>query len=979
MLKTSQELEILSAYTIEKEEALPDVNGLGVMLRHKKTGARVAIISNEDKNKAFCVSFRTPPENSTGVPHIIEHSVLCGSANFPLKDPFIELAKGSLNTFLNAMTASDRTMYPVASCNDQDFKNLMHVYMDAVFHPNIYKHEEIFKQEGWHYELESPEAELVYNGIVYSEMKGAFSSPESVLYRVTQNSLFPDTTYGVESGGDPDVIPELTYEQFLDFHRRYYHPSNSYIFLYGNMDVVERLHWMDEAYLNHFTEQPIDSTVAYQESFDGTRELITYYSVNQESEEENATFLSYNVLTDAGLNQEKRIAFDILSRVLLNSPGAPLKKALLDAGIGEEIGGYHVNDMLQTYFTVISKNTTIDKKEQFVQIIEEVLTKCVEEGLNQESLQAAINSQEFHYREADFGSFPKGVLYAIEAMDSWNYDDNEPFLFRHGNEAYASLKGKISTGYFEQLIQEHLLNSKHRTIVTLAPKAGLNREKEEAVKEKLAEYKASLSKEEIEEMVAKTKQLKEYQDTPSSKEAVLSIPLLKREDIEKKADPFVNEEKELCGIKTLHQPIHTNGIAYLSLLFDFKKCPKRLLPYTGLLWRMYGQVDTSKHGYLELSNEIDIHTGGISYGNAIYRNWENIEEYTPKFVVNAKALYDKIPKTLELIREVLLDTQFTDAKRLLEILLEEKSRLESYLSSSGNAVAVRRATSYFDEAACLHQIINSDIEFYGFLADLVKNYEEKKEEMMAALAETATYLFGKDNLLINITAEEEGFAALQECADTLLSVLPEQVQAGEPISFAPVKKQEGFITAGQVQYVALAGNFRKEGFSYNGTFAVLNTMLSYGYLWNNIRVKGGAYGASCSFAENGTVCFSSYRDPQLASTYETYYQTAEYLKNFEADERDMTKYIIGTMSKVDTPRTPQMEGNRCLTAYLRGRTFEDVQRERDEILSTGVEEIRATAAAVDAALKQNYICTIGTEKALRENEEKFESIQNLMQ
>lgn len=979
MLKTSQELEILSAYTIEKEEALPDVNGLGVVLRHKKSGARVAVISNDDKNKVFCVSFRTPPENSTGVPHIIEHSVLCGSDKFPVKDPFIELAKGSLNTFLNAMTAPDRTMYPVASCNEQDFKNLMHVYMDAVFYPNIYKQEEIFKQEGWHYELESADAELVYNGIVYSEMKGAFSSPESVLARQIQNSLFPDTTYGVESGGDPDVIPELTYEQFLDFHRRYYHPSNSYIFLYGNMDMAERLRWIDEEYLQNFTEQPIDSAVAYQEPFGGTKESISYYSVNQESEEENATFLSYNVLTDASLNQEKSIAFDILSRVLLNAPGAPLKKALLDAGIGEEISGYHADGMLQPYFTVIAKNTSAEKKEQFVEIIEEVLAKCVKEGLNQNSLHAAINSQEFHYREADFGSFPKGVLYAIETMATWNYDETEPFLFRHGNRVYASLKEKIGTGYFEQLIQDNLLNSNHKTILTLAPKAGLNKEKEEKLKETLAAYKASLSEAEIDALVAQTKHLKEYQDAPSTKEGLLSIPLLKREDIEKKADPFVNEEKELDGVKVLHQPVYTNGIAYVTLLFDFKKCPERLLPYVGLLARMYGKVDTSLHAYLDLSNEIDIHTGGIGYGCTVYRHYKNSELYYPKFTITAKALYDKLPELVQFIREVLLDTQFTDTKRLQEIVLEEKSRLESYLNSAGNAVALRRATSYFDKASCIQQRLGDDLDFYAFIAELANNFETKKEELAASLVETAKYVFGKDNLLVSVTADETGFEAFKNSIGNLLAVLPEHVQKAEELSLTPVKKQEGYMTAGQVQYVALAGNFKKAGFAYNGAFTILNNMLSYGYLWNNVRVKGGAYGASCGFAANGNVYFASYRDPNLASTYETYAQTAEYLRQFEADEREMTKYIIGTMSHVDMPRTPQMEGRRGLIAYLTGMEFADVQKERDEILAAEVEDIRATADAVDAVLKQNYICVLGTEKALRENEEKFESIQNLMQ
>ena len=487
------QLTDLKAYEILEKRPMKDLNSEGIILRHKKSGAKIAVISNDDENKVFYIGFRTPPEDSTGVAHIIEHTVLCGSEKYPVKDPFVELVKGSLNTFLNAMTYPEKTIYPIASCNDKDFQNLMSVYMDAVFHPNIYRYEEIFRQEGWHYELEDKEAPVTINGVVYNEMKGAFSSPDDVLNRQIMNSLFPDTTYANVSGGDPVHIPELTYEEYLDFHRRYYHPCNSYIYLYGNMDVAEKLAWMDEEYLGKYEAIDLDSEILLQKPFEKPVEVTHKYSISSTESEEDHTYISYNTVIGTALDEKLYVAFDILDYALVSAPGAPLKQALIDAGIGSEITGGYDGGTLQPTFSIVAKNTNPQEKEHFLSVIRETLEKLVKEGLNKKALLAGINSAEFRFREADFGQFPKGLLYGIQCLDSWLYDEMRPFLHLEAVDTYRFLKEQVDTGYFEELIEKYLLHNPHASVVIVEPEKGLNAKQEAKLEQKLAAYKAGLT------------------------------------------------------------------------------------------------------------------------------------------------------------------------------------------------------------------------------------------------------------------------------------------------------------------------------------------------------------------------------------------------------------------------------------------------------------------------------------------------------
>lgn len=969
------DLTKISGYTLLKTEDIPDLKGTGYYFKHEKSGAKVAWLKTADENKVFSVAFRTPPEDSTGVAHIIEHTVLCGSERFPAKDPFIELAKGSLNTFLNAMTFSDKTMYPVASCNMQDFKNLMHVYMDAVFYPNIYKREEIFKQEGWHYELESADDDLIYNGIVYSEMKGAFSSPEQVLSRENMNSLFPDTSYGVESGGHPDNIPDLTYENYLDFHRRYYHPVNSYIYLYGEMDIEERLRWMDEEYLSKFDVISLDSSLKCQESFHGIRETQRYYSV-EETNGDGGVYYSYNVLAGEAFDLKMGTAFEVLDQVLFSAPGAPVKQALIDAGIGEDYFTSYSGDVLQPYFSVAVKNAKAGQKQLFVDTLRTALKKCVEEGIKQTSLLAAINAQEFRYKEADFGRIPKGLLYGINMMSSWLYDENQPFLYLHANKEYAQLKEEIGTGYFEGLVEKYLLNSDHGSILTLAPKAGMNEEKEAALKEKLAAYKASLSKEEVEKLVADTKALRQYQEEPTSKEDLEKIPMLSISDIEKKAKGFKNEKflKDIAPEALWHN-INTNGINYFRLMFDARGLEVSEVPYCGLLSDILGTIDTKQHGYQELSDLIATYTGGFGTHIMAYELQDDYKAFLPKFVVTMKSLYENTDKAVGFVSEILTETIYTDTKRLQEILLEIKSRLEMRFMSSGNSVAMGRAGSYYGENYAFEEEA-SGISYYEFVKSVLEQYDTVKDEVAAKLKAVADKLFIKDNYVLSLTADEEGKAVFEKEIKAFLTKLPEGTN-DKTLHMPLEKKNEGFKTPGQVQYVVRSGRYKDSGIEFKGSYEVLRTILGYGYLWNEIRVKGGAYGGGITIGTSGAN-FYSYRDPNLRETNEIYERVLDYLDTFEADEREMTKNILGTMSGIDFPLSPASEGYRSLMAYLIHRTEEQVQKTRDEILSTTAEDIRNTKPMLKAVLDAGYACTVGSAAKVEACKDMFMEVKTLM-
>ena len=968
--------EELSAYEVVEKRRIDDLNSEGLVLRHKKTGARIALLSNDDDNKVFYIGFRTPPANSTGVAHIVEHTVLCGSKEFPVKDPFIELAKGSLNTFLNAMTFPDKTVYPVASCNDKDFRNLMHVYLDAVFYPNIHNEKKIFEQEGWHYELENAEDELTINGVVYSEMKGAFSSPDDVLEREIMNSLFPDTAYGVESGGDPDVIPELSYEEFLAFHKRFYHPSNSYIYLYGDMDMAEQLQFIDEHYLSRFDALEVDSKIKKQDAFAQIKDISIEYPISEAEDEAENAYLSYNTIVGDSLDRELYVAFQILDYAVSSAPGAPLKQALIDKGIGKDVYSVYENGIYQPYFSIIAKNTDADRKEEFVETIETVLKDLIANGIDRKALLAAIQYFEFKYREADFGSYPKGLMYGLQVFDSWLYDDAKAFWHIEANETFVNLKAKIDTGYFEKLLEKYILNNTHKSIVTAVPVKGLGDRKEEELARKLASYKASLSTEEISAIVEETKALKEYQETPDSKEALETIPLLGREDIRKEIVPLSNCVEDIDGTPFIRHDIFTNGIGYVRLVFRADNVSTDMLAYSGLLKSVLGYMDTDRHTYGDLFHEIHLNTGGLSGNFTIYDDVKEENKYSVVFEMKTKVLYENMQKGFELMEEILMHTDVTDEKRLYEIVAENKSRMQSMLMSSSHSVAAMRAAAYFSENAALTDIMGG-IPYYRLLEKTEKNFDTEKNTLIEKLQLLCKQIFRPENLIVGYTSPLDKEAGIRDCVRNLKAGLHTDPADVYERVVPVVKRNEGFQTSAQVQYVCRAGNFAREGLAYTGSLKVLRVIMGYDYLWNNVRVKGGAYGCMSAFRRDGSSYFVSYRDPNLGKTVEIYEKVTEYLDGFCADEREMTQFIIGTISGEDTPMTPSLKGRRSFAAYMSNIDEKMLQKERDELLATTQEDIRGLAKYMTAFLEQDCICVIGNSNAIESERQLFEHIEPL--
>ena len=969
----------LTAYEIISRQELPDIQSTGWILRHKKTGARVMLVENGDENKVFNIAFRTPPKNSTGVAHILEHSVLCGSRNYPLKDPFVELVKGSLNTFLNAMTYPDKTCYPVASCNDRDFQNLMSVYLDAVFYPNVYKREEIFLQEGWHYHLEDPEGPLTLNGVVYNEMKGAFSSADDVLEREIMNHLFPDTPYGVESGGDPRNIPDLTYQEFLDFHKTYYHPSNSYIYLYGDMDMAEKLDYIDREYLSHFDAITVDSAIPLQASFDRLEEASREYPIAESEDEEENTFLSYNMVTGECSDLLKCLALEILDYALISAPGAPLKKTLLEEGIGSDVYGAFQDGIRQPYFSIIAKGARKEQKEAFVSTVRRVLQENVEKGIDRKALLAGINYLEFRYREADFSSYPKGLMYGLDILGDWLYSDENPFSQVERLPLFEKIKKAAGEGYFEDIVRQCLLDNPHGCILTLIPKKGLQAQEEKELAEKLEAYRAGLSREELEKLTAATRGLALYQEEPDSPEDIAKLPFLTRKDINPKARTFSNQECDVDGSLLLFHEVESNGIGYVDVMFELDGLDVDRIHTLGLLKAVFGMVDTEHYSYGELFNEINASTGGLVCGVEIFESVSDPDSFRVMLSFRGKALYANGRFWTDMLREIITTSRLEDTRRLKEIIGEGRSRLQASLVSGGHGTAVMRSAAYSSASAAFQDEL-SGVGFYQYLENLDRNFDTLGELTAQKLRDLAGEILRPENLKVSYTGEAFTLEPVKELMRDLKASLGSGTgskAAGKAVMKPLPIKNEGFKTAGQVQYVAQTGNYLRRGFSFNGALGILKVILSYDYLWMNIRVKGGAYGCFSAFKRNGESYFASYRDPHLHNTLKIFEGVPDYVESFEADEDEMTRYIIGTISGKDVPRTPQMQGSLSNLAYYIGLTDEMVQEERDQILSARAEDIRALAPLVRAVLEEGHWCVLGSENAIEGARDVLDHVEPL--
>ncbi len=964
--------ESYHGFKLKDKHFVKEVNADCYYFEHEKSGARLLKIAADDPNKTFSISFKTVPESDAGTPHILEHAVLNGSKNFPVKSPFDVLAKGSLNTFLNAMTGKNITVYPVASMNDKDFYNLMHVYLDAVFNPLIYSDSRILKQEGWHYELTHKDSAAVYKGVVYNEMKGAFSSPTRELDYQIYKELFPDNGYKFTSGGYPMLIPTLTYEDFLNFHKKYYHPSNSYIYLYGNADLEKELKFIDSEYLSKYQRSDAKGFFPLQNPYDKMKKVNAYYSIAEESKTEDQTYLALNYVF--GLNTDKKLLFalQILDEVLVSSESAPLRLELQEAGIGKEVNAY-VDDLKQNVFQIIVQNANPQDTDKFYSLVTEKLKEIVKNGLDKEAIEGTLNRIEFNLREGDDAQ--KGLTYNFQCLNSWFFAD-DPFLSLEYEKPLSELKAAIKEGYLESIIQKYFIDNQHVLLLTMQPKAGLEKENDAKIVKELESYKSSLSNEDKETLVKETSELIDYQKREDSEEALATIPLLDLKDINPEVEWYDVSEKKVLDIPVIHHETFTNSVVYARLNFDLKVLPVDIIPYAALLSEVMGSMNTENYSYGDLDNTLNKHTGGFNTALTSYLKDRNDKNLMPKFVVSSKAMNNKVNKMFELIEEIVNKTNFTDKDRLKAVLTRHQSRLDSRTKRNGLGYARTRMQSYYSNQGMFNELRNG-IEYYWFITDLVDNFDEKADDIISNLSKIASQLFTKENLIIGSTCSKSDVPDLLKYAEGFVKTLPSKKPEYEKWVFNPEKKNEGLLSASKVQYVLKGYDIKKLGYEWNGKIRVLNQILSREFIVKQVRVIGGAYGGWTVFSPTGHVYFGSYRDPNLGKTLENYDASPGFLDGFTADEKTMTRFIIGTISRLDRPLTPSQQGNLAFRRYLENTTKSYIQEERDAVLATTPEDIKSYKKMVSDILEQNVYCVYGNEEKISSQKDLFKRLVKL--
>jgi Zn-dependent M16 (insulinase) family peptidase len=959
-------------FRLIEKRFVKEVNAECLHFEHIKSGAKLLKIAAEDPNKTFCIAFKTFPESDNGAPHIMEHSLLNGSVNFPVKSPFDVLIKGSLHTFLNALTSKDVTMYPVASMNQKDYFNLMHVYLDAVFNPMIYKDTRILKQEGWHHELEDPESPVVYKGVVYNEMKGSFSNPVRELWYQVFKILFPDNAYGFESGGYPATIPTLTQEDFIAFHKRYYHPENSYIYLYGDGDLKKELEFIDKEYLSTFERVNKPVIITEQEPFTAMKEITGYYPFMEGSSIENQAFLSLNYVAGSGIDKTITMALDLLCEVLVNQESAPVRLALQKEGIGEDVSASS-NSFQQNVVQILVQNANPKDKNRFHEIVNSTLKEIAEKGLDKKEVEGVLNRMEFQLREGNDAQ--KGFTYINQSFPGFMFA-NDPFIGLEYEKPLAEMKKALQTTWLESLIPLYFINNPHSLLLTLEPKPGLDNEKNEAVESGLKEYKSNLDNAALTLLVKETQDLIAFQKREDSPEALETIPMLDLKDIDPVATWYSVEETRVNDTTMLYHEEFTNDVIYMNLFFDGRTIPSDMIPYASLLSTIIGLMDTKNYSYGELNQALNIHTGGFFTSlNTFLENHDDLE-MIPKFKVTSKVMNTKSANLFELTGEILNNTKYGDTNRLKTLLARHHSQLDAAIKRSGNRYAGIRLGSYYSNQGLFREMTEG-LEYFWFISDLNKNFDKKADQIKAKLEHVASLLFTKENLVVASTCNKKDLDGFSNGLMDFLSNLPAGRVNYHQWVFNPEKKNEGIETASEVQYVMEGYNFKKLGYAWNGKMRVLGHILSTDWLQSRIRVIGGAYGGYTSVSPDGSFTFNSYRDPNLKETLENYRSTVEYLRKFEADQKSMTRYIIGTIARIDQPMTPSQKGAQAASTYFTKRKKEDLQRDRDAILTTTAEDIREFSEMIQKILDQNAICVYGNAEKINQEKELFDNIIKL--
>jgi Zn-dependent M16 (insulinase) family peptidase len=953
------------AFTLVKEQHIPELNATARLYTHKRTGARLLSIINDDENKVFSINFRTTPKDSTGVAHILEHSVLGGSEKYPVKEPFVELLKGSLATFVNAFTYPDKTCYPVASQNAQDFYNLIDVYMDAVLHPLITR--ETLMQEGWHYELEDAASPLAFKGVVFNEMKGAYSSPENLLARTIQQSLFPKHTYGVDSGGDPRNIPDLTYENFKSFHETYYHPSNSFIFFYGNDDPEKRLKLI-EGYLKPYKKLRVKSQVRPAKSFKKPRNIQYAYDAGDDKDIRKKHYFTVNWLLPDTSDPVLNLSLQALAYILIGTPASPLKKALLDSGLGEDLAGIGLeNELRQQIFSTGLKGTRTRDAKKIEALIFDTLQSLVRDGIEPDMTAAALNTIEFRLRENNTGSFPRGIAIMLRALTTWLHDD-DPFKMLAFEESLNEIRSRLSADerYFEKLIQAHLLDNIHRTNIRFKPDPELGRRFEEEEKARLAAAREAFTREQLQQIVESTKELRLLQETPNSPEALATIPVLKLADLGEKSNTIPLDILQLQGTQILYHDLFTNGIVYLDLGFDLHALPGELLPLTEIFGRALFEMGTDAEDYVKLSQRIGKSTGGI-HADSVSVSGLGTRGSVIRLFIRGKATAAQSVEMLNILRDVLRKTNFDNRERLKQIVLEEKAGLESGLVPGGHRFVNTRLRARFDEAGRASDEMKG-IGYLFALRELANDIEKKWPSVLQKLRTMQDLLINRNALVCNVTLDAENWKSFRPQIESFIADLPAKNVGRYTFDVQRTTRKEGLAIPAQVNYVGKGANLYELGYQYDGSVEVILGYLSMTHLWEKIRVLGGAYGAFVQFDDrSGVLTYLSYRDPNLAATIENYDKSAEFLKGLDSSrlsDAELTKAIIGAIGDLDAYQLPDAKGYTSMMRHLTGRTDEMRQKIRDEVLSANGEDFIAFGEVLEKAAQSDAVAAMGSESAL---------------
>lgn len=974
-------------FTLLHEKHIPEIASTAKLYRHEKSGARLLSVVNSDENKVFGITFRTPPRTSNGIAHIMEHSVLCGSRKYRVKEPFIELAKSSLNTFLNAFTYPDKTCYPVASTNLKDFYNLIDVYLDAVLYPLI--PERTLQQEGWHYEIEKPEAPLTFKGVVFNEMKGALSSPDDLLGEVSQQSLYPDTPYGLNSGGDPAVIPDLTYAEFKAFHETYYHPSNAYIYFYGDDPEDERLRLLD-TWLEAFEQKEVQSSLPLQPRWDAPRRVTHPYDSGDSPDAK--AYVTVNWLMPETTDVQTTLSLSILSHILLATPASPLKKALLDSGLGEDVTGGYQDELRQGYFSVGMKGVLPENLEKVESVIHTTLAELAENGIDPETVAASLNTIEFRLREQNTGRFPRGLFLMLNALGPWLYEGDP--LQALAFEAPLKAIQSQPPGYFEGLIRQHFIHNPHRVTVHLVPDPEEGKRREAAEAARLEQTKASMTPEQIEALIADVAALKKHQETPDSPEALAAIPSLKLSDLDPKSKTIPIEVGELGGAKLLTHDLPTNGILYLDLGFDLRPLltastdeAAELLPFIGLMGRILLEMGTAGQDYVALTQRIGKSTGGI-WSSALISPIRQSQDSALYFFLRGKSTLAKSGELLDILSDVLLTAKLDDRERFKQIVLEEKAQAEAGLIPGGHRVVNSRLRARFHQADWVSEQVGG-LENLFFLRQLAEDIETDWDSVLAKLEKTRKLLINRAGMVVNVTTDSASFSGIQSQLAALIEALPvsqslSTATSGDSTNWPRAKndKNEGLTIPAQVNYVGKGANLYALGYQLNGSINVINRYLSTTWLWDKIRVQGGAYGGFSQFdSASGTFTFLSYRDPNILLTLENYDSTAQFLRGLELDEAELTKSIIGAIGDLDSYLLPDAKGWASMARHLTHYTDEERQKIRDEVLGTTAADFKRFAEVLEQVAQNGKVVVLGAAQAIEKaNKERegFLEVKNVL-